>query len=53
MNPILAAGVIAILLGIRLAVPCALVGGLCYAIDRLTARWEKEAELSKTVTAAD
>ena len=47
MNPILAAGVIALLLAIRLAVPCAVVGGLCYTLDRLMERWEKEADLSK------
>lgn len=51
MNPIVAAGVIALLLAIRLAVPCALVGGLCYAIDRITERWEQEAKLSKEVVA--
>lgn len=53
MNPILAAGVIALLLAIRLAVPCALVGGLCYALDRLMERWEKEANLGENLTAAD
>lgn len=47
MNPIVAAGVIALLLIIRLAVPCALVGGLCYTLDRLMERWEKEAALSE------
>ena len=53
MNPILAAGVIALLLAIRLAIPCAVIGGLCFGLDRLTERWEKEAELSKSVNAAD
>ena len=47
MNPIVAAAVIALLLAVRLAVPCALVGGLCYALDRLMERWDDEAKLSK------
>ncbi len=51
MNPIVAVAVIALLLAIRLAVPCALVGGLCYALDRLTQRWDEEARLSETIIA--
>ncbi len=50
MNPLIAAAVIALLLAIRLAVPCAVVGGICYALDRLMERWEKEALLNQGIT---
>jgi hypothetical protein len=48
MNPIVAVAVIALLLAIRLAVPCAVIGGLCFGLDRLFQRWDEEAGLSET-----
>ena len=49
MNPIVAVAVFTLLIVIRLAVPCALVGGFCFVIDRLYQRWDEEAGLSETM----
>lgn len=49
MNPLLAVAVIALLLAIRIAVPCAIVGGLCFGLDRLFKRWDEEAGLSESM----
>ena len=49
MNPIVAVAVIALLLAIRLAVPCAVVGGFCFVLDRLNKRWDEEAQLSESL----
>jgi len=42
MNPIAVVAVIALLLIIRLAIPCAVIGGLCFGMDRLYKRWDEE-----------
>ena len=49
MNPIIAVAVIALLLMIRLAVPCAVIGGLCFGLDRLFQHWEEEAKLDEAL----
>jgi hypothetical protein len=53
MNPITAAAIIAILLIIRLAVPCAVIGGLCFGLDRLFQHWDEEAKLNESLAASD
>ena len=51
MNPIVALAFIALLLIIRLAVPCAVIGGFCFLIDRLYKRWDDEAVLNESMIA--
>jgi hypothetical protein len=49
MNPILVVAVIALLLIIRLAVPCAVIGGLCFGLDRLYKHWDEEATINESL----
>jgi hypothetical protein len=51
MNPLLVVAVIALLLIIRLAVPCAVIGGLCFSLDRLYKRWDEEAKVNESLVA--
>ncbi|MFL7840329.1 MAG: hypothetical protein ACK2T4_07900 [Candidatus Promineifilaceae bacterium] len=49
MNPIIVVAAIALLLILRLAVPCAVIGGLCFGLDRLFKRWDEEAKLNEAL----
>jgi len=51
MNPIIASTVVLLLLILRFALPCAVVGGLCYTLDRLMNRWDEEAQRAQETPA--
>lgn len=53
MNPFLAAAIIALLLIVRIALPLAVVGGLCYSLDCLFRRWDKEAQMQQPALGTD